>query len=315
MLIIDAERVASALTFDKLVPALRSMFRQGCEVPPRHHHSFPADVEGTGTLLLMPSWKSGSYLGVKIVAAVPGNSRKGLPALSSTYLLSDANTGFPLALIDGNQITPRRTAAASALAADYLARKDARHLLVVGSGKVASLLPHAYAAVRPIESVSVWNHRPEGAHKLAAWLREEGFKAGHVEDLATAVGEADMVSCATLSTKPLIQGAWLRPGTHLDLIGGFTPAMREVDDEALRRSTLFLDTLTGLHEAGDLVQPLERGVISEQDVRGTLEDLCKGAKPGRRDDAETTLFKSVGTALEDLAAAILVLEREVRTTD
>jgi ornithine cyclodeaminase/alanine dehydrogenase-like protein (mu-crystallin family) len=253
----------------------------------------------------MPAWCAGGLVGVKLVSVFPGNGARGLPAVSSSYLLCDGQTGRHLALIDGTEITGRRTAAASALAASFLARTDATVLLVVGAGHIAGLIPAAYAVVRPIRHVLVWNVRAAGAERLAARLRTSGFTAEAVSDLADAVQRADIVSCATLARAPLILGEWLRPGVHLDLIGSFTPAMREADDTAVRRARVFIDTDAALAEAGDLIGPLAGGALRRADIAGDLARLCHREVPGRRDGSEITLFKSVGSALEDLAAAAL----------
>jgi len=300
--IVGARAAAAALPFDRLIEALRARFASVCEVPPRHVHQ-PA--EGM-TSLIMPAWVPGGAYTVKIVNIAPGNAARGLPGLHSTVLLHDGATGRPLALIDGNTLTARRTAAASALAAGYLARQDARHLLVVGAGRVAELLPAAYAAVRHIERVSVWARRPEAGKALAARWRRQGFDARAAPSLEAAAEQADIVSCATLSTAPVVHGAWLRAGSHLDLIGSFTPAMREADDACFGNAGLYVDTPEALAKSGDLLEPMSRGVFDRDSVRGTLAQLCRGEVSGRRDASERTVFKSVGTALEDLAAAMLV---------
>jgi ornithine cyclodeaminase len=311
MRFVDSDSTRRALGFDRLIPALRTMFAAGCEVPLRHTHTL-ADAQGgaAGTLLIMPAWQPGAYLGIKTVGIFPGNSQRGLPGLHSTYLLFDAQTGVPLAQLDGNEITSRRTAAASALAASYLAPADARHLLVVGAGRVAALLPTAYRAVRSIERVSVWARNAAQAEALAQQWRSEGFDAHAVTDLPAAAAEADIVSCATLATEPVVHGAWLRPGSHLDLIGSFTPAMREADDACFGGGArLVVDTAEALQKSGELLGPMSRGVFAAADVAGTLADLCSGRVPGRREGDGRTVFKSVGTALEDLAAAVLVFEQ------
>lgn len=304
----DADATRRALPFARLIPAIERLFVEGCEVPPRHVHQIAGADGVQGTVLVMPAWRAESYLGIKTVTVHPGNAQRGLPALHSTYLLHDARTGVPVALIDGNEITSRRTAAASALAASRLARPDARRLLVLGAGRVARLLPEAYRCVRPIDQVRVWNRSTAGAAEAVALLRAQGFAAEAVTDLAAAVGEADIVSSATLSTEPLIHGAWLRPGSHLDLIGSFTPQMRETDDDCYAGAQLFVDTAEALAKSGDLLGPMARGVFAAGDVQGTLAELCRGSRAGRRSADERTVFKSVGTALEDLAAAMLVVE-------
>lgn len=302
MKIVGARATAAALPFDRLIESLRALFASGCVVPQRQVHQ-PSDGM---TSLIMSAWVPGGAYAVKIVNIAQGNAAMGLPGLHSTVLLLDGATGRPLALIDGDTITARRTAAASALAASYLARPDARHLLVVGAGRVAEMLPAAYAAVRPIDQVSVWARRPDAARALAARWRRQGLNARVAPSLEGAAAEADIISCATLSTEPVVKGQWLGPGSHLDLIGSFTPAMREADDNCFRDAGLYIDTDEALLKSGELLGPLSRGVFDRHIVRGTLTSLCRGEATGRRDAIERTVFKSVGTALEDLAAAVLV---------
>ncbi len=302
-IVIDQDRTRAALAFPRLIGALREAFVAGAEVPLRHRH---AVAGGEGTLLLMPSWQGKAAMGVKLVTVFPGNGALGLNSVFSTYLLCDGATGQHLAVIDGNEITGRRTAAASALAGDYLARRDAATLLIVGAGHVAGMMAQAWAAVRDIKRVMVWNIRAARAETLAACLRTEGFDAVSVEDLEGAVRMADIVSCATLANEPIVKGAWLRPGTHLDLIGGYRPDMREADDAAVKRSRVFIDTEAALAEAGDLTQPIGAGVMTRNDIVGDLAGLCRGSVAGRSAAGEITLFKSVGSAIEDLAAAALV---------
>lgn len=294
---IDQPTTAARLPFPALIEALRAAFVTGAEVPLRHRHAL---AEANGTLLLMPAWQGANSFGVKIVSVWPDNGARGLNAVSSTYLLCDGATGQHRAIIDGNELTARRTAAASALAGDYLARKAASRLLVVGAGHVAAMLVPAWAAVRPIRQIAVWNRTPAGAARLVAELRAAGFAAHPAADLRAAVAAADIVSCATLAVTPLIEGAWLQPGQHLDLIGAYRPDMREADRAAVRRARVFIDTDAALAEAGDLTQ------AAPVAVQGSLFTLCRGETPGRVGDAEITLFKSVGSAIEDLAAAELV---------
>jgi len=300
----DASATLDALPFERLVPALKRMFIDGCEVPARQVHTLGSGL----TTLVMPAWQGGRYLGIKIVNVAPANAARGLPGLHSTYLLYDATTGVPLASIDGNEITSRRTAAASALAAAKLARHDARRLLVVGAGRVGRLIAEAYRAVLPIEQVTLWSRTKESAHEALQYLVARGIAVTVADDLAAAVRRADIVSCSTLATEPLVRGEWLAPGSHLDLIGSFTPAMREADDACFVGAGLWVDTEEALAKSGDLLGPIARGVFAASDLRGTLAQLCRAECPARRDANERTVFKSVGTALEDLAAAILVHE-------
>ena len=303
----SAAEVHAALPWPALVQALEAAFVAGeTAVPLRHAHALG---EG-GSLLLMPAW-SAQALGVKLVTVMPQAAARGLATVQASYLLSDRRSGVPLALLDGEALTLRRTAAASALAARHLLRRDAQTLLIVGAGRLAPWLVRAHLALRPsLSRVLVWARRAEQAAGLARQLCDEGIVATAQADLAVAVAQADAISCATTSAGPLLRGEWLRPGTHLDLVGAFRREMREADDAAVARcARIVVDTRVGaLAEAGDLVQALERGAIAPSAITGDLAELLRGECPGRTGDDEVTLFKSVGTALEDLAAAQLVVQ-------
>ncbi|MBB4237216.1 ornithine cyclodeaminase family protein [Rhizobium esperanzae] len=309
MLVLDEEQTRAALPWPELIEAIARMFQSECVMPVRHHHEMDVPNEESATLLLMPAWVPGHYAGVKTVSVFPGNMRRGLPAISGTYLLSSGATGEMLAIIDGGELTARRTAAASALAARYLARPDAEEQLVCGTGRLSLNLMLAHGATRPIKRYRVWGRNGQAAEKIAAEARALGLDAEAVRDARAAARTADIISCATLSSEPLISGEWLKPGAHLDLIGAFKPNMRESDDEAIRRASVYVDTRAGaVSEAGDIVQPLKSGVLKESDIRAELEELVSGAHGGRSHGEEITLFKSVGAALEDLAGAILAYE-------
>lgn len=308
--ILNAEATAARLPFGALVNALAEGFATGCQLPERHHHTIERPGEPDATLLLMPAWSRAEapqqYLGVKIVTVYPGNVSRSLPGLVSTYILYDAATGQQLAIMDGNTITGRRTAATSALAARMLARPESSRLLVLGAGRIGSLIPYAYRAVLPIEHVSIWSPIAEEAQSLVERLHRDGIAAVVVSDLASAVHDADVVSAATLATEPVIMGEWIRSGTHVDLIGAFTPSMRESDDETVRKASIYVDTMEALHEPGDIVQPLRAGVISDAEILGSLAELSRGEVPARTSDGQITLFKAVGSGLADLIAAQMV---------
>lgn len=296
---LNREQIAARLPWPALVEALAAMFREGCDAPLRHRHPLP----GGGSLLLMPAVGQG-HSGVKIVHVAPGNAARGLPAVHAEYLLSDAETGVPVALLDGGELTDRRTAAASVLAARYLARADSRRHLVLGAGKVAAALAEAFHAAYGMERTSIWARRPEQARALAARLAEHGVQAVAV-DSPDPSGH-DIISAATLATAPLILGATLAPGMHLDLVGAYRPDMREADGPALARALCVVDTRAGaMAEAGDIVQAIAEGHIAPGHVAAELAELCRGQHPGRTDPGQVTLFKSVGWAGEDLAAAVL----------
>lgn len=310
MQIVDANTIDKVLDEVAVADALRDMFRDGCEQPVRHHHGMDVPNEPEATLLLMPAWQPGSALGIKIATVFPGANTRGLPAVQASYLLLDAVTGQPQAMLDGARLTVWRTAAASALAARYLARRDAAEMVILGAGALAPFLVRAHLAATPVKRVTVWNRNFDKAAAMAADLAGCGADVGASDDLEGAVRQADLISCATLSQEPLVQGEWLKPGAHLDLVGGFTPVMRETDDEAIRRSTVFVDTIDGAPvEAGDIVKPLESGAMTMDDIAADLFNLCRGEHQGRSSDTEITLFKSTGAALEDLAAARLVTSR------
>lgn len=305
---IDAAAVHAALPYDKLIPHLRDAFRAGGEVPLRSRfHIDAVDGGAGGTLLLMPAWQPGRHIGIKTVSVFPDNAKLGHGSVAATYLLLDARTGLPKAVIDGEAITLRRTGCASALAASYLARQDAQHLLMVGAGSLAPHLIRAHCAVRNYTRIEIWNRNRARAEAVAAKLSDLGVVV--VDDLEAAVRAADTISCATLSREALVRGDWLKAGAHLDLVGAFTPEMHETDSTALTRSSVYVDNRAGaLKEPGDLVTPINAGLFRPEDVRGDLFDLCRTDTMARRSDDEITLFKSVGLALEDLAAAELVVE-------
>jgi alanine dehydrogenase len=306
---VRAAELEQLLDYPSLVDALAAGFAADWTVPVRHHYSIPIKGEPDQTLLLMPAWDAGQAIGMKLATITPGNGSRGLPAVNAVYLLVDGPTGQPRALMDGASLTVRRTAAASALAARYLARKDASVMLMVGAGALSRPFIEAHLSQRPISKVYLWAREAPKREAKAKELAALGLPVEPTGDLEQAVRGADIISCATLSREPLVKGEWLQPGQHLDLVGGFTPQMRETDDTAIERARVYVDTRAGaMKEAGDIVQPLTSGVLHENAIAGDLADLTQGRVPGRQFHNQITLFKSVGTAIEDLAAAILVFE-------
>lgn len=309
---LSAGDIDDSLNFRDLIETLRTAFRSDVVTPVRHHHAVSRPDGADSTLLLMPAWTDFvaqghsmlGNIGIKTVTVSPDNPSLGKPSVTGLYLLLSGRTGEPLAILDGQALTLWRTAAASALAADYLARDDAERLVMVGAGALAPFLVDAHAAIRPIRDVAVWNRSHDKAQLLAEKLARPDLRLRAVADLPAALRGADIVSCATMSATPVVSGDWLHPGMHLDLVGAFRPDMRETDDAAIRKSRLFVDTRAGaLAEAGDLAMPIADGVITADAIVGELSELCAGTVQGRRTADEITLFKSVGTALEDLAAA------------
>jgi ornithine cyclodeaminase len=308
---ITADQIDRILTYPALVDALREAFKADIAAPIRHHHTVK-QPGADATLLLMPAWTTGAqggeqFLGTKIVTVFPDNGKLSKPAVLGSYILMSGATGEPLAVMDGTTLTRWRTACASALAASYLAREDATHLAMIGAGALAPYLVRAHASVRPIKRVTLWNRTRGHAVQAAFGLAVGGLEVEVSDDLEAAVRDADIVSCATLSSTPLVCGKWLKKGAHVDLVGGFTPKMREADDDAVKKARVYVDTRAGAtKEAGDIVQPLKSGVLKKESILGDLFELTRGKAKGRTGNMQVTLFKSVGTAIEDLAAAMLV---------
>lgn len=215
--------------------------------------------------------------------------------------------------LDAGGLTSRRTACTSALAASYLAREDAKTLLIVGAGKVAQHLVQAHSIVRQYAQILIWTRNASKGADLVSSLQQAGFSnVAYADNLEDAVGRADVISCATLSHEPLVKGKWIKEGTHLDLIGSHTPKTREVDDTAIMKSSIFVDSRAGaLHETGELAIPIASGILDPNSIKGDIKELCCGDIMGRSSLKEITLFKSAGLAIEDLAAALLVYQRVI----
>jgi ornithine cyclodeaminase len=309
MLYVSAAELDAKLEFPPLVEALRELFRRGVDQARSIHLNQPLAEGRQNDWLLLPAWQFGRHMGIKLVGVFPENTRTGLASVQGLYVLFDGRNGLPLAAIDGAAITLWKTAANSALAATYLARAESRTLLMVGAGALAPYLARAHCAVRPISRIMIWNRTRENAERMAASLTARGLPAETAGDLAGAVQNADVVSCATMATEPVIKGAWLRPGVHLDLVGGFRPDMREADDDAVRRARIFIDAwFTAGEHCGDICQPLAAGIIAKDTITDTFQ-LARGERPGRRSEDEITLFKSGGGGHEDLGTAQHILAR------
>lgn len=307
--------IDAALTFPGLIDTLAEAFRGEAVVPPRTHHKIERPGE-EAVLLIMPAWSAPDseppYLGTKIVSVFFGNGTRNLPGVMGAYLLMNGRTGEPLAVMDGNRLTLWRTAAASALASRYMSDPEASRMLMVGAGGLAPFLIKAHRAVRPLTDIAVWARRPEAAEAVVDELARDGIEARAVTDLEGEARTADIISCATNATQPLIHGRWLKRDAHLDLVGAFTMQMREADADALERARVVVDSEKAIDEGGDIAVGIDEGNYSAEKIAGTLTDLCHGRIVGRSAEGEITLFKSVGVSLEDLAAAIAVWENRAR---
>jgi alanine dehydrogenase len=309
MKVIGAKAIESLVSIVELVAALKSAFREKFSVPNRHIARLTSSIDGP-LLLTMPAFREGQGGIVKLVTVNPQNPHRGLPAIQAVVVVF-SSVGTPIALLDGTILTRLRTSAASALASQYLSRENSAHLVLLGTGELAPHMARAHCAVRPIRKVSIWGRNQRRAASTALAIRaliDRGIDITVSESAQESVSTADIVCCATSSAKPILEGRWLRPGTFIDLVGSFSPSNRETDDDVVRLSRIFVDTRDGAFaEAGDILDPLSRGVISRDCVAGDLSDLVCGRITGRTSAEEITLFKSVGTSIEDFVAAQLVL--------
>ena len=309
MKVYDRENVASSLQYGILIEALRKAFSSKITAPERVQHTIKNKNGSDATLLLMPAWKIGEHIGIKIVSVFPENTTNNMNAVHANYFLVNANDGKPVAVMDGTELTLRRTACASALAADYLVNKNVDTLLMIGTGNLAPHMIKAHCVVRNYSRILIWGRNEEKAERLALSLNIKDKEILAKNDIKEALNVADVISCATLTQKPLIMGDWIKPGQHLDLVGAFTPDMAEADSKAVAMSKVVVDTYEGaLSESGELINALKEGRIKKEHILSDLRELVLEEKKIRKDSNDITLFKSVGTALEDLAAAELVVE-------
>lgn len=315
MQFLDAATVRARLPWPRMLAALDEALRAEVHAPLRVNHAIEVPGLPVASLLLMPAWRTARHIGVKLVTVFPGNATRGERSVAALYVLFDATNGVPLATLDGEELTACRTAGASAYAANRLARRDAHRLVMVGAGRQCRGLIGAHRHVRPIDHVAIWSRTLAHAEQTAAECVQAGIPAHATADLEAAVAGADIVSCATLSTSPLVLGRFIAPGTHLDLVGAFKRHMRETDDAAMQRADLIVvdDRQAALAEGGDVVQAIASGAIDARKVAAELRDFARGTHPGRTRDDQITVFKSVGFALEDLAAAEAVVSAESST--
>jgi alanine dehydrogenase len=315
-LLIRESDLREILTMRELIPPMRralESFSAGRAVQPVRT-MVPVDASH-GALAVMPAYlETPRALGVKVVTVYRDNEARSLPSHLATILLLDTATGALLALMDGRLITEMRTAAVSGAATDVLARAGAGVLAVLGAGVQARSHIEAMAEVRRLAEVRVWNRTPARAGSLAAAVRERlGLAATAARTAEEAVRGADLVCTVTASETPVVRGAWLRPGTHLNCIGAFRATMREVDTEAVVRSRVFVDSrAAALAESGDLVIPLREGAIGETHIRGEIGEVFAGRIQGRTAADEITMFESVGQAVEDVATAEFVYQEACR---
>ncbi len=303
--IIDESFIRENTNFSQLIELIKKEFSNpSLLVPQRHHHDFPnPEIGADSTLLLMPAWNPGKEAGVKVVTVSPENSQFDLPSIQGTYIYLDAKNGSLKGILDAKELTVKRTAATSALASSFLSKKNASSLLMIGTGALSTNLIKAHASIRPIQKVFVWGRSFKKAQQICAQLQNENFDLTPIKSIEEKISEVDIISCATLSKKPLVLGKYLKAGQFVDLVGAYKKDMREADDETILKSKIYVDTYGGLMESGDMAIPIEKGILKESDIQADLFELCKEPKKGRKNKEEIIVFKSVGHALEDLVAA------------
>jgi len=306
------QEVADGLPYGDLLESLRRIYQADGMTAKRELIDLKglSDAEGT-CMAFMPAWGPGHDLTTKIFTLFPNNRDKGLPTIHATILVFDPFNGSLKAIVDGTEVTRRRTACMSALAADYLARQDSSRLLVCGAGALAPHAALALATIRPIDCIEVWARRQKAAESVVEFLRSQRseLEVRVAVDLAESCRQADIVSCQTSSPSPIVFGDWITAGTHMDFVGSHEPDKRECDDEVARNSKIYVDVMeTAMREAGDILIPLKKGVITREQIVGDLSDLTRGIVSGRTSDEEITLFKSTGSSLADMAAAELVVK-------
>ena len=312
MRVIDAAEVHATLDFAGLIEALR---RAHLGAMPKHGLRLAFEEANEDAqpdrFIIIPAWEPGEGILAKFTTSFPRNKDlNGLPTVNSVYAFLNGKTGVTEAVIDGEAMIFRKTSSDSALGSKLLSREDAETMVMVGTGSLAPYLVAAHRTARPsIRRVLVWNRTVESADALSAKLRTDGVDATSTRDLSAALEQADIVSSATMATSPIILGAHLKPGAHVDLVGSFTPEMRESDDKVMRRAAIFVDHRQTTERSGEFLGPFERGVISPSDVLGDLFELCQGKVPGRTSDSQITLMKNGGGSHLDYFATRYLMDR------
>ena len=314
---IDGETMRRVSDFVSLTGALYEAHRERMEFDPELLLSRPIEG-GFNAFNLLPAWQDGKVIGAKLVTFFPDNPTHGIPSAQGIVVVFDGQTGTPTAIVDGTELTVWKTAGDSALGSRLLSRPDSHTLLMVGAGGLAYYAVTAHLSVRPsLRHVFLWNRRPGRAQELKRMLVDSPFGTGRtfevVENIDEVVPRADIICCATMAETPLVHGRLLSPGTHVALIGGWTPRMREVDSEAVVRATLFANERRNALRCGDLTIPIDEGLITADSIKADLFDLCSGAQ-GRQSDDEITLYKNSGGGHLDLFTANYVLDRVASET-
>ena len=306
----DSKAVEKALPYPLLADALAQGLQQAIEAPPRSHLTPNHDAS---CVLIMPAWRPHQLMGVKLVSVWPGNNAKGESAVSGVYVLISCENGHPVAVLDGTALTLRRTATAAALAARKLARQNSRTLAMLGTGALSVPLVQAHVDVMPFDNVLVWGRQASKAQAVVAQLQQQGIAASVATDLEQTLAQADVVAAATTATEAFIRADWVRPGTHLGLIGAFTAQMAEAEPALMSQAQVFADSRSAvLEKGGEVFQAIQQGLIAPAAILAELAELAaQPERHWRRDAQDITVFKSVGFASLDLIAAELVYNANV----
>jgi ornithine cyclodeaminase len=303
----DQAAVSLALPYPALIDALATGLQQPIESPARSVHAPNGDHSA---VLIMPAWKSQHIMGVKLVSIWPGNSAKGKSAVSAVYVLISCEDGNPVAVLDGTELTLRRTAAAAALAARILARKNSQTLAILGTGSLSAPMAVAHASVMNFKTILVWGRNLKKAQGVVDNLALQGITAHASDDLQATLAQADVVSAASTATEPFIHSDWVMPGTHLGLIGAFTPTMAEAEPALMPRAQVFADSREAiLQKGGEVLQAIQQGLMAAGDIQAELAEIAaQPQRAWRQSEEAITVFKSVGFASLDLIAAEMVFK-------
>lgn len=303
----DMKAIQTALPYPLLVEALAQGLQQFAQTPAR---SFFSPNQDASCVMIMPAWRPHQMMGVKLVSVWPENNAKGESAVSAVYVVISCLDGRPLAVLDGTELTLRRTAAAAALAAKRLARENSETLAVLGTGSLSVPLVQAHTDTMRFKNVLVWGRQFHKTQRVVKQLKELGIEVCAMGDLEETLALSDVVAVATTATEPFLKADWVKPGTHISLVGAFTPQMAEAEPVLMARSQLFADCRASvLEKGGEVFQAIKQGLVLDSDIIADLAELtAQSDRNWRHDGQAITVFKSVGFALLDLIAAEVVMK-------
>ena len=303
----DMKAIQTALPYPLLVEALAQGLQQFAQTPAR---SFFSPNQDASCVMIMPAWRPHQMMGVKLVSVWPENNAKGESAVSAVYVVISCLDGRPLAVLDGTELTLRRTAAAAALAAKRLARENSETLAVLGTGSLSVPLVQAHTDTMRLKNVLVWGRQFHKTQRVVKQLKKLGIEVRAMGDLEETLALSDVVAVATTATEPFLKADWVKPGTHISLVGAFTPQMAEAEPVLMARSQLFADCRASvLEKGGEVFQAIKQGLVLDSDIIADLAELtAQSDRNWRHDGQAITVFKSVGFALLDLIAAEVVMK-------